>query len=344
MTPSGTVTTIGSGACCDFETSPSPGSSAKFRDIKDMDIDSSGKIYFTDGYSIRILDPSNERIYYVAGSNDGVNNQSTVPSGSATATAQDARFSYSLKGISVNAAGTIIYVTDDNQIRKISTINSNTIFANSLAEYHTKTIVTNINHTSDWGRSEDGDAATSAKFEGPRSIDTDSSGDIIVADYYGLKKLTVGSESSAPKFYKILQKEWDEKEGLVIDSANNMYFSSREGNYIYKYVPSTGSVVKVLESEDGTVDGATATAKLSTPRDIAIHSNGNLVFVQNSDKKVREIDFAAKIRIPAGSTTGSYSLNIKDESFYEDNESIKIVGAGSGSPALVINPINLIIN
>ena len=63
------------------------------------------------------------------------------------------------------------------------------------------------------------------------------------------------------------------------------------------------------------------------------------MFVQNSDKKVREIDFAAKIRIPAGSSSGSYTLNIKDESFYEDNESIKIVAAGSG---LSINPVSLI--
>ena len=338
MTPSGTVTTIGSGNCCDFETSPSPGSSAKFREIKDMDIDSSGKIYFTDGYSIRILDPSNERIYYVAGSNNGVNSDSTVPSGSATSIATDARFSYGLRGVTVNAAGTIIYVNDDNQIKKISTSNGATIFTNSLNEDHDKSIVTNINYTNEWGRSDDGDAASSARFEGPRSIDTDSNGDIIVADYYGLKKLTVGSESSAPKFYKVLQKEWDEKEGLVIDSANNMYFSSKEGNYIYKYVPSSGSLIKVLDSEDGTVDGETASAKISGPRDIALHSNGNLVFVQNSDKKVREIDFAAKIRIPAGSQSGSYTLNIKDESFYEDNESIQIVGAGSG---LSINPINI---
>ena len=175
MTPSGTVTTIGSGGCCDFETSPSPGSSAKFREIKDMDIDSNGKIYFTDGYSIRILDPSNERIYYVAGSNNGVNSDSTVPSGSATSIATDARFSWGLKGVTVNAAGTIIYVNDDNQIKKISTSNGATIFTNSLNEDHDKTIVTNINHTNEWGRSDDGDAATSARFEGPRSIDTDLS-------------------------------------------------------------------------------------------------------------------------------------------------------------------------
>ena len=339
MTPSGTVTTIGTGACCDFTTSVTTAANVKFREIKDMDIDSSGKIYFTDGYSIRILDPSSERFYYVAGSNTGVNNSSIVPAGSATSISTDARFTWSLRGITVNAAGTIIYVTDENMIRKIYTSDSDNIFTNSLNGDFENIKVSNVNHTMDWGRSEDGDAASSAKFEGPRSIDTYSNGDIVVADYYGLKKITVGSESSAPKFYKILQKEWSEKEGLIIDGSDNIYFSAREDNYIYKYISSSGSLIKVIDSEAGTVDGSTATAKISQPRDLALHSNGNLVFVQNNDKKVREIDFAAKIRIAAGQTSGNYSLNIKDESFYEDNETIKIVATGN---SVTINDTNLI--
>jgi len=340
MTPSGTVTTIGSGQCCDFAQSPSTGSSAKFREIKDMDIDSNGKIYFTDGYAIRILDPSNERIYYVAGSNNGVNRENTVPSGSNTSIATDARFTWSLRGITVNAAGTIIYVTDDNQIKKIYSGDGDNIFTNSLNEDFTNIKVANVNYSYDWGyTNENGTLATAAQFEGPRGIDIDSNGDLIVADHRGLNKLTVSSESSAPKFYRLVQKEWNEKDALVIDAADNMYFSSRQDHYIYKYVSSTGTLVKVIDTEEGTVDGATATAQIGQPTDIALHSNGNLVFVQNSDKKVREIDFAAKIRIPAGSSSGSYTLNIKDESFYEDNESIKIVAAGSG---LSINPVSLI--
>ena len=153
MTPSGTVTTIGSGQCCDFAQSPSTGSSAKFREIKDMDIDSNGKIYFTDGYAIRILDPSNERIYYVAGSNNGVNRENTVPSGSNTSIATDARFTWSLRGITVNAAGTIIYVTDDNQIKKIYSGDGDNIFTNSLNEDFTNIKVANVNYSSDWGLS-----------------------------------------------------------------------------------------------------------------------------------------------------------------------------------------------
>ena len=339
MTSSGTVTSIGQGQCCDFSTSVTTAANVKFRNLKDMAIDGNGKIYFTDGYSVRIFNPTTNRFYYVAGHTSGVSIDNVIPSGGDTAISTDARFSWGLRGITVNSAGTIIYVTDENMVRKIYTGDSDTIYANSEAGDLTNIKVVNVNQTSDWGRSEDGDSAASAKFEGPRSIGTLSNGDIVVGDYYGIKKLTVGSESSAPKFYKVVQKEWSEKEGLVVDSSDNIYFSAREDNYIYKYVSSTGSLVQVIDTEAGTIDGVTATAQISQPRDIALHSNGNLVFVQNSDQKVREIDFASKIRIPAGQTTGTFTLNIKDESFYESNETIQFVATGSG---LIINTKNLI--
>ena len=74
MTSGGTITQIGSGNCCDFSTSPSTASSTKFRDLKDMDIDSNDKIYFVDGFAVRMFDPSNERFYFIAGSTtNGVN-------------------------------------------------------------------------------------------------------------------------------------------------------------------------------------------------------------------------------------------------------------------------------
>jgi hypothetical protein len=129
---------------------------------------------------------------------------------------------------------------------------------------------------------------------------------------------------------------------LVLDGSNNIYFAARNNHYIYKYVASTGSLVKIIDSnsDEGTVDGALSSAKIARPMGMTLHpSTGNLVFVQYDDKKARTIDFSSKIRIPAGQTTGTYVLNIKDESFYEDNETIKIVDAGT---SVSINTKNLI--
>ena len=335
-TSGGTVTSIGNGGYGNFTTSPSTGSSSYFKEIRDMDIDSSGKIYFIDQNAIRMMDPSNERIYYIAGSNDW--SDSMVPSGSAAAVnSTDSRFRYP-KGIAVNSAGTIIYVTDQNVIRKIYTNDSDNLFTNSSLEDFTNIKVVNVANVSDeWGRNNG--SAASASFSDPRAIDIDSNGDLIIADNEGLRKLTVGSQSSDPQVTTVVEKGWDDKYGLVIDASDNIYFSSSYNHYIYKY-SSSGTLSKLIDSSDdaGTLDGAIGSAKIQRPMDITLHpSTGNLVFIQYDDKKVRELDFSSKIRISAGDTSGTYTLNIKDESFYESDETITLIAAGSGTTINVKN-------
>ena len=184
-----------------------------------------------------------------------------------------------------------------------------------------------------------GDAA-SAGFYRPGSLDFDSNGDLYIADHEYLKKLTVGTQSGNPQVTNIIQKGWSDKRGLVVDGSNNVYFSGRDSDYIYKYNSSTGSLLSVVDNGSGSVDGDLSVAQIARPTDLALHpSTGNLVFIEESEKKVREVDFSKKIRIFAGETTGSYTLNIKDESFYEDNETIKFVATGSN---VSINSKNLI--
>ena len=330
----GAVTVVaGDGEYGNFSTSPSTGLSSQFKEIRDMDIDSNNKVYFIDQNAIRAYDPSNDRIYYIAGDNEWSDNM--VPSGSASAViSTEARFRYP-KGITVNPAGTIIYVTDENVIRKIYTTDSDNLFTNSSTDDLTKIKVVNVaNVNNEWCYEED-------CFVDPKALDFDSNGDLVIADSQGLKKFTVGSESSDPKITTIVSKGWDEKYGLVIDSADNIYFSSSSENYIYKY-SSTGVLSKVIDSgyEGGNAGGTLANAAISSPMDLAITAAGGLSFIQQDDFKVRTIDFASKIRIPAGTTTGTYTLTIKDESFYESDETILIVASG-GSTA-TINTNNLI--
>ena len=337
----GTVTTIGSGSYGDFQNAPELGSSAKFRRIKDMDIDSNNKIYFIDEYAVRMLDPSNNRIYFIAGSNDYVNQESMVPKGSDAAVIATAARFHSPYALSVNSNGTVIYIAAGNSIKKIYSSDSDNLFTNSSVEDWSNIKVANVaNNISEWG-DQIGDAA-SARFYGPQAIDLDSNGDLYIADREYIKKLTVGTQSSDPQVTEVLRKGWSDKYGLTIDSANNIYFSIKYDNQIYKYSTSTGSLTEVINSQDdgGSVDGVAGTAKISRPLDITLHpSTGNLVFVQEDDNKLRTIDFSSKIRIDAGETSGTYTLSIKDESFYEDNETIKIVAAASGAS---INTKNLI--
>ena len=324
----GAVTVVaGDGNYGDFSTSPSTGSGARFKEIRDMDIDSSNKVYFIDQNAIRAYDPSNNRIYYIAGGNNW--SEYMVPSGNASAViSTDARFRYP-KGITVNPAGTIIYVTDENVIRKIYTTDSDNLFTNSSTDDLAKIKVVNVaNVNNEWCYEED-------CFVDPKALDFDSNGDLVIADSQGLKKFTVGSQSSDPQITTLVSKGWDEKYGLVIDSSNNIYFSSSTENYIYKY-SSTGVLSQVVDSgfEGGNVGGSLANAKITSPMDLALTASGGLSFIQQGDFKVRNIDFASKIRIPAGSTTGTYTLTIKDESFYETDETILIVASGGSSATI----------
>ena len=95
-TPGGTITNIGKGDWNEFETSPALSQNASLRNVRDMDIDSRGGnnyIFFTNDYSVRIVDASNNRVYYVAGNNDWVNENNVVPSGSnAAVIATSAKF------------------------------------------------------------------------------------------------------------------------------------------------------------------------------------------------------------------------------------------------------------
>ena len=185
----GAVTVVaGDGEYGNFSTSPSTGLSSQFKEIRDMDIDSNNKVYFIDQNAIRAYDPSNDRIYYIAGDNEWSDNM--VPSGSASAViSTEARFRYP-KGITVNPAGTIIYVTDENVIRKIYTTDSDNLFTNSSTDDLTKIKVVNVaNVNNEWCYEED-------CFVDPKALDFDSNGDLVIADSQGLKKFTVGSESS----------------------------------------------------------------------------------------------------------------------------------------------------
>ena len=177
----GAVTVVaGDGEYGNFSTSPSTGLSSQFKEIRDMDIDSNNKVYFIDQNAIRAYDPSNDRIYYIAGDNEWSDNM--VPSGSASAViSTEARFRYP-KGITVNPAGTIIYVTDENVIRKIYTTDSDNLFTNSSTDDLTKIKVVNVaNVNNEWCYEED-------CFVDPKALDFDSNGDLVIADSQGLKK------------------------------------------------------------------------------------------------------------------------------------------------------------
>ena len=162
-------------------------------------------------------------------------------------------------------------MTNDGIIRKIYT-DGNTIQHSSEESFNKIKVVNVANVNNNWDRNE-GDAA-SAGFYRPGSLDFDSNGDLYIADHEYLKKLTVGTQSGNPQVTNIIQKGWSDKRGLVVDGSNNVYFSGRDSDYIYKYNSSTGSLLSVVDNGSGSVDGDLSVAQIARPTDLALHLNG----------------------------------------------------------------------
>ena len=86
--------------------------------------------------------------------------------------------------------------------------------------------------------------------------------------------------------------------GMGIDSSNNVYVADSANNKIRKITDSTGIISTV--AGNGTVgflgDGGLATAaRLSSPSDVAVASNGDMYIADTGNSRVRKVTFATGI-------------------------------------------------
>ena len=312
----GTKTALGTGGYGPHSATNQPITQAKYYDIRSIAIDkasarsvsgSADVIYIADRNIIRKFDLGNNLVYFITGSNSEYN--------STDGTLAEGRFR-NIQDITVSTDGNTIYVIEDNKIRTVDLANG---------------AVTTLTGHQDWSFRDGGLAE--ARFEGPRAIAMDIYGDLIVREYGKLRKIDIdGSDNSGtPNVTTLLRtNDWGWGD-LFIDASNNMYFTNYDRHFIGLY-SSDGEYSKVMNSNNasGTVDGVLKDAKISRPDDILISSSGNLIF-SNEQNKLRKIDFINKLRIPAGQKTGTFTLNINNDSSYELDETINIKIASAES-------------
>ena len=307
----GTKTLIsGDGGWGNHSTTAQGAAVAKFRNIGKMVIDKASArsyyatdnenstaaadvIYFYDERVIRKLDLGNNIMYYVTGSTEGQD-------GFVNGTLAEARFQ-DIRDITLSNDGNKLYVIDRNAIRTID-----------LASEEVSTLT----GTRDWGY-QDG-SLSSAQFEGPEGVAMDSNGDLFVRQYGKIRKIDIDGDSVTT----VLENDWHSGD-LVIDSGNNIYYAGRDRNQIY-FFSNTGELSIIVDSDDdpGTVDGALDVAQINRPAEL-FYNGTELAFTeQTSAGTLRKIDFAKKLRIPAGQKTGTFSLDINDDTSYENDETI----------------------
>jgi sugar lactone lactonase YvrE len=156
-------------------------------------------------------------------------------------------------------------------------------------------------------------AGSTAKFDHPIGLATDSFGNIYVADAWNhkIRKITpagvvitlAGStqgfadgQGAATKF--------NYPQGVATDVSDNIYVADYGNNKIRKITPT--GVVSTLAGSDlqGFADGIGASAQFCLPIGVATDASGNVYVADQCNNKIRKISQTGVVTTLAGSTQG----------------------------------------
>lgn len=193
--------------------------------------------------------------------------------------ADTAQFGEEASGITIDEQGTI-YVSDyeNRRIRKISTTGEvSTIAGNGKTGF--------VNGKAD-----------SAQFFSPGGIVIDKQGNLFIADWYQVRKITpsgdvstfAGSNSSGYQDGQADAARFTLITDLVIDEQGNIFLS--DDNRIRKITPQ-GLVSTFAGSTAGYEDGDASSAKFNNPAGLGIDKHGNIYVADANNNRIRKISF-----------------------------------------------------
>jgi len=270
------------------------GGGAHFRYPRGVATDNAGNVFVADSESqtIRKITPAGV-VTTLAGS-PGV-------TGNADGTGGAARFNFPFS-LTVDDAGNI-YVADFSNyaIRKVTPAGVVTTLAGSPGN----------------PGSVDG-SGSAARFGGPRSVTSDSAGNVYVADTANatIRRITAAGvvttlagstgsggtadgTGSAARFGKTT---FGGQLGVACDSAANVYVADTVNDEIRKITPA-GVVTTLAGSPggSGSTDGSAAAARFLAPQGVATDSSGNVYVSDTANHTIRKITAAGTVTTLAGS-------------------------------------------
>jgi hypothetical protein len=230
-----------------------------------------------------------------AGNMDGIGNVD----GTGTA----ARFNYTASVASDSAGNIYVADVNNNTIRKVTPAG----------------VVSTLAGLAGSSGSADG-TGSSARFNNPIGVATDSAGNVYVADSYNytIRKITpsgvvstfaglAGSSGSADGTGSVAR--LNSPSGVATDSAGNVYVADSLNRTIRK-ITSAGAVSTLAGTagSSGSADGTGSAARFSYPYGIATDSVGN-VYVADTNNTIRMITSAAVVSTLAGTAGSSGSVD-----------------------------------
>lgn len=149
-----------------------------------------------------------------------------------------------------------------------------------------------------------------AKFQSPRGMTIDASGNLFIADIfnYKIRKISINGDvttvAGTTRGFadgQASNAQFDLPSGIVLDKAGNLFVADL-GNHKIRKISPDGLVSTLAGSTQGFADGQGAAAKFNLTNRITIDGEGNL-FVSDFDK-IRKISSTGLVTTVAGSTTG----------------------------------------
>lgn len=296
-----------------------PASSAKFASPAGIEVDKAGNIIIADWttHRIRKLSP-NGSVSTVAGYAEPVESQDgylLVPGGYVDGPGSTARFR-NPSDVALSQTGDI-YVTDsyNNCIRRIDSNGVVSTFAGVGSQS---------------GGFADG-ASSNAKFNEPRGIATDNSGNLYVTDAQNnrIRKITpdgvvstiAGTGASGSTDGPGNTARFSFPVGIVLDGEGNLIVCDAGGQRVRRITLPSGEVTTLAGTGiTGYEDGAGSTAKFSTPFQLAYDKQSNSVLVSDLyNYRIRKIALGSHLGLTVGdppSPSGAFSPNgdhIKDD-------------------------------
>ena len=295
ITPAGVVTTF-AGVPGSTGSSDGAAASATFVSPSGLAVDLAGNVYVTDygNNNLREISITNTVSTIAASAN------TTFGGGTSDGTGLAAQFSYP-QGLTIDASGKILYVTD-SQSGRIRKVDNSAGTANSA-------IVTTISGSSTGYLDGTG---LYAQFNYPTGIAIAPNGTLFVADlgnstirkisnlvvttYAGSVSLAGSADGTGTAAL------FNGASGAVSDSNGNLFVADTNNHTIRKITPA-GVVTTFVGSAGvhGTTNGTGSSASFNNPYGLAIDSNGTLYVADYLNNCIRAITPAAVVTTFAGS-------------------------------------------
>lgn len=284
ITPIGAVSTI-AGLLGNPGIADGSGSTARFRFPTGITSDGGGALYVTDqNHTVRRVTTTGA-VTTIAGA--------AAPSGSSDGTGDAARF-FAPRGAAYDAAGNL-YVADtgNNVIRKVSPDGTTSRLAGSAGA----------------SGSDDG-TETAARFNGPRAVAVDGSGNVWVADTdnHVIRRITPAGVVTTLAGSALLrgatdatgaEARFDAPSAIAIGRDGAAYVADRN-NHRIRRVTAAGVVTTVAGSVEGSADGTGPAAQLSKPAGIGVDGAGNLWVADTGNLTIRRVTPAGAVSTIAG--------------------------------------------